>query len=271
MRRRYPETEATIASKQKQGRGSGEGPAYLPWIFVTDFSSSGQSRRLRSEKLGDRVVHLLSRGEYWLFLKLEWDPRVVDLREQFPIDRAKTQEVADKLGIRHPVHHKTGTVAVMTIDMLATYQIDGKQKYVAYDVKTREDLTKKRVLAKLEITRSALEDWGIPHQMITTGECTHDIRNLDWLRMGRLRQKESQPFEKETDYLASGLEAFIRASPKDAIVREVCSLFEYHENLPKGAGIRLLKLIFLRRRLRAPLDAANILDCKAAELLDQEG
>ena len=268
MRRRHPETEATIASKQRQGRGSGEGATYLPWIFVTDFSSTGQSRRLRSEKLGDRAVHLLSRGEYWLFLMLEWDQRVVDIREQFPINRAKSQEVASRLGISHPVHRQTSTVAVMTIDLLATYQVNGKRTLVAYDVKTKEDLKKKRTVEKLEIMRSLMEDWGIHHQLITTGKPTPEIENLDWIRMGRLRRKERQPFPKETDYLTTELEALIRASPKSANIRQICVLFDSRESLPKGSGIRLLKLLLLGRRLRAPLTTYQLLNCCIAEFLD---
>ena len=91
-------TEKKIEQLQLEGYGAGIGADYKPWIEVTDFSSKGRSRRVASAKTG-RVHHLFSDVEYGLFLAAEWSRSVVDIREQFPLDRGVTQTIAQQFDL----------------------------------------------------------------------------------------------------------------------------------------------------------------------------
>ncbi len=82
-------SEEKIERLEREGRGKGAGADYRPWIQVSDFSSLGKSRRVFSRKTG-RVHHLLSDIEWHMFLLLEFSPRVLDIREQFPLPRSES-------------------------------------------------------------------------------------------------------------------------------------------------------------------------------------
>lgn len=91
----------TIEKRFKEGRGSGAGSAYQPYLTVGDISSKGRSHRLPSATIG-RVHHLLSDLELHVFYQLDWHPDVVDIREQFPIPLSASRELSDQMGIAHP-------------------------------------------------------------------------------------------------------------------------------------------------------------------------
>lgn len=68
-RRKYSVDEALIARYLKEGRGTGLGADYKPWLRISDVPSLGRSHRLRGIKTG-RVHHFLSDIEVNLFYLL---------------------------------------------------------------------------------------------------------------------------------------------------------------------------------------------------------
>jgi len=76
-RRKYSVDEALIARYLKEGRGTGFGADYKPWLKIYDVPSLGRSHRLRGIKTG-RVHHFLSDIEANLFYLLDWHDAVVD-------------------------------------------------------------------------------------------------------------------------------------------------------------------------------------------------
>jgi hypothetical protein len=95
-RRRYQFTEAKVRKYIAEGRGSGDGASYKPWLTVYDLPSRGRSHRPFGIKTG-RTHHLLSDGEWKSFIRFEYDATVLDIREQFPLDRHQTMRVARDL------------------------------------------------------------------------------------------------------------------------------------------------------------------------------
>jgi hypothetical protein len=89
-------TEAVIERFEKEGRGKGTGAQYKPWLNIGDFASHGRTHNPLGIKTG-RPHQLFSDNEYDFFLMLEWAADVVDIREQFPLPRDKTMEVAMQL------------------------------------------------------------------------------------------------------------------------------------------------------------------------------
>lgn len=120
-RRKYEFDEPKVRKYIADGRGQGDKKLYRPWLKVYDLPSRGRSHRLFGIKTG-RVHHLLSDGEWKSFLRYEFDSSVVDIREQFPLDRYQTMKVAKDLGYKHPVT-TDGTPYVLTIDFVITRRL----------------------------------------------------------------------------------------------------------------------------------------------------
>lgn len=99
----------------KEGRGSGIGADYKPWLNIQDVSSLGRSTRLKGIKtkrqhefLSDLERNYFYLTEYYNFL---------DIREQFPLlPLEETIVIADELGLKHPTNPKTNEPVVMTTD-----------------------------------------------------------------------------------------------------------------------------------------------------------
>ncbi|MED4588343.1 TniQ family protein [Priestia flexa] len=86
----------------KEGRGSGIGADYKPWLNIQDVSSVGRSTRLKGIKTG-RQHEFLSDLERNYFYLTEYSDFVIDIREQFPLFPLEdTIVIADELGIKHP-------------------------------------------------------------------------------------------------------------------------------------------------------------------------
>jgi len=148
-------TEAKI----KEGRGQGDGSDYIPWILISELSSSGTSSRMFGIKV-KREHHLLSYFERNYFLMLDFSSEVKDIKEQFPLLELKeTESIASNLGIRHPSFKSSNIV--LTTDFLIVKK-DGTK--VARTLKPLSNFSK-RQLEKFEIERVYWQrrdiDWGI--------------------------------------------------------------------------------------------------------------
>lgn len=115
----------TGKGKIRQGRGTGEGATYKPWILTREFNSTGTTANIIDWKHG-RSIQLLSAGEEMYYYLFRWDDNVVDIREQYPLDITLTRKIAEKYGISHP---KT----TMTTDLLVFYKDKSK---IAVSVKS---------------------------------------------------------------------------------------------------------------------------------------
>lgn len=163
-KRKRTTTEESIRKREKEGRGQGRGEHYKPLLLIQDVASIGLATRTKGWHTG-RIHHFLSKLEFMFFLVLEWSITVVDIREQFPLDREVTIEIAKQLGIKHPTDPKTKVPIVMTTDFVVTIPRGDDQVDLARCVKYAKDLGSKRVLEKLEIERAYHQvkktDWGI--------------------------------------------------------------------------------------------------------------
>jgi len=184
-------TPEKIAKRIAEGRGQGEGPDYIPWLNIRDFSSKGRVHRVRGWKHG-RLHHLFSDLEAYAFY--EYEPptmsvngllvRITDTREQHPLfPLEETIEIAKDLGVRHPTDPRTKYPVVMTTDLFFTAKRNLTTSYLARDVKYISDLKKPRTIEKLEIAkiywgRRPAVDWGIT----TQGEiCISLVENVKWM------------------------------------------------------------------------------------------
>lgn len=81
--------------------------------------SSDQVHRFIGWKTS-REHHLLSDLEHNYNCFCDWADNVLDIREQFPLERELTLKIAEELSIAHPIDKKTNTAIVMTTNCFLT-------------------------------------------------------------------------------------------------------------------------------------------------------
>lgn len=171
----YDVTQSSIERKIADKRCQQEGSEYTPWLMVHEVPSRGRSHCVYHPKYG-RECHLLSDGEYNLWLCLTHSLRVIDVREQYALlPQTETLAIAKHLNISHPKHPKTKYPIVMTTDFLLTLRTGLETQYRAISYKTSNELSKKRVLEKLEIERRFWEHRDISWCIVTEQQVNKTI------------------------------------------------------------------------------------------------
>ncbi|TXC81032.1 TnsA endonuclease C-terminal domain-containing protein [Paraburkholderia azotifigens] len=246
-------TEALIAQWQKEGRGKGEGPKYKPWLEVFDFSSIGRVERTESARFG-RTIHLMSDVERDTFYAAEYSQRVLDAREQYPLDREITLEIAKYLNIRHPYYPGTDVPTVMTVDLFCKVVRNGVPGYEAIDCKRTEAAEDTHAIEKLQITRTYFAGMDVPHRLVFHSRLpkTH-IRNIEWMRSGLIKSGEQERypgyFREKSRIMAHELANSTRNMP----LNEYCANFEIRHGMSPAEGLRVAKLLMYERTLLCDL------------------
>lgn len=254
-------TERKIAEMESKGNGKGRLATYQPWLTVEATNSLGRARRVWSPKTG-RVHHLLSDVEYALFLALEWQQDVVDIREQYPLDRAMSQEVARSIGARHPFYPGTQVPTVMTADFLVTKQVGTEEVLEAFNAKRTEEAADEASLSKLEIQREYFAQLGIAHHLVFhTNIPAAVVANIDWIRNAVVKPNEQEPRPGYFADLASSMAfelAHLGAGTQP--LNAYCSDFDGNHGLEPGTGLRVARVLMLNRVLGADLHASNLVE-----------
>jgi len=165
-KRKYEFDEQKLARFIKEGRGLGSGADYKPWLTIQDVPSEGLATRVPGIK-NKRIHHALSGLERNLLIMLDWSDAVADIREQFPLDREITRQIADSMGVAHPKDPRTRVDIVMTTDVLIDFHQSLNRPPFASAVKESTTLDDLRIIEKLEIERrywaqhTEKTDWGI--------------------------------------------------------------------------------------------------------------
>lgn len=256
--------EKTIQRFLSEGRGKGSGIEYKPWLTVQDISSLGNSRRVYGLKTG-REHHLFSNVEWELFLLLEWAPDVVDIREQFPLDRDSTLEIAASLGIKHPYYPGTHVPTVMTVDTLVTRIQQGKKVLEAFNAKRTEEAEDTRSLEKLEIHRHYFEAMEVPHRIVFHSEIPHQVTmNIEFIRGASLRPDETEVYQGFFQDHQRQMAPLLNRSKRDGSLAEFCAYYESQFGLEPGIGLRIAKLLMLNRIIEVDLDNPSLVSAPMA-------
>ena len=174
----YSLSETQIAKRIKGGRGSGSGTDYSPWVRVDEVPSLGRSRQVYSH-LTKRIHHLLSDLEFAVFLLLDNNPSVTDIREQFPLIRDDTRDIARENNLPHPANN--GVDTVMSSDFLVDSTDKSEPKFVL-QAKYTDNFGDARTIEKLEIERRYWKQKELPWYLVTEREIDPVAKaNIDWL------------------------------------------------------------------------------------------
>jgi hypothetical protein len=267
----YPEwNEKTVDRFEKEGRGKGEGEAYLPWYTIRDVASDGYSREVKGIKVR-RIHQLLSKTEHRFLLFAEWAKQVIDIREQFPLPLDITQIIAKRLKVQHPCYGGTSVPAVMTVDFLLTLAGDDGPTYMAVDAKDETGAEDRAAINRLEITRTFFDGMDTPHKLVFPSSFDETAYiNLKTLRSTLVREKEDPEDLRLISEMRAPLEAWMkslrgerRSTPTDL----VCGEFDTEYGLEPGMGVRVLGTLLYDRVLPVNLHAKEFLAAPVSVLL----
>lgn len=239
----------------KEGRGTGVGPDYKPWLHIQDVSSLGRSTRLKGIKTG-RQHEFLSDLERNYFYLTEYSDLVVDIREQFPLlPLEETIVIANELGIKHPTNPKNSEPIVMTTDFLITLDRGQGLMEVARTIKMKNELMKARVLEKFEIERMYWQrrdiDWGI----VTEDEIPKIMaRNISYIH-NYYDIREFDAFsEMNGQYIEDLAMALLhRILNTVESIRTITSVFDKELHLPLGSSLTLFYHLLARKVIKINL------------------
>jgi TnsA endonuclease N terminal/TnsA endonuclease C terminal len=253
-KRRYEIDETKIARFHKEGRGTGVGKDYKPWLTVQDVSSLGRSSRIYSFKTG-REHHFFSDLETGLFHLLNWSDAVVDIREQFPLDRKVTRMLAQQMGIVHPRDTNTQTDIVMTTDfVLDVVTLEKKRFTKALSVKPENKLVDMRTLEKQELERRCWRrektDWGIvtdrdlPVTRIANLRWLHELYSLDGLKVAH------------ADYWPDRCERFLGelSRARGGLIQDFTKYLEVSCGFAPGDAMTVLRHLAATKKISINLD-----------------
>ncbi|PWC47754.1 TnsA endonuclease N-terminal domain-containing protein [Azospirillum sp. TSA6c] len=245
-RRRHSFDESRISRFQAEGRGTGTGADYKPWLTVQDVPSIGRTHRPHGLKTG-RVHHLLSDIERDLFYILDWSSSVLDIREQFPLDRAVTQTIAERIGVQHPRDTATRTPLVMTTDFLCDVMREGRRVLIARSVKPADKLEDERVIEKQEIERRYWVEQGVDWGIVTDA----DIPATYAENIGRIHNCASvadlaQPYP---GYYAEMAALIAREVPMRAYLtlHQFCAEMDLRLGMPPATALMLIRHLIVTR------------------------
>lgn len=243
-------TEKKISEMEKEGRGQGTGENYKPWINIQDFPSSGLVTRGKGWKT-NRTHQFLSKLERDYFYILEWNRSVVDIREQFPLNREDTLLIATNKGIKHPTDPKSKLPIVMTTDFLITVANSTGTTQYARTIKPSKELENVRTIEKFEIERSYWEERGIDWGIVTEKEMPKNlIDNVEWLHSSYFDIGDI-PTAALNTYVQQ-MKTFIKRYNTSII--EVVTEFDKTFQLENGMGLEILKYLIARQELRVDIN-----------------
>ena len=252
-RRRYSFDETKLKRFAKEGRGTGHGSDYRPWLQVQDVPSHGRSTRIHSYKTG-RQHHLLSDLETGLFLILDWADHVVDIREQFPLDRDVTRMLAAKMGVVHPRDVQTKSDIVMTTDLLVDVRLDGGVSLIALSVKPASKLEGARTLEKLELERRFWARINVPWYLVTERELDAvRIGNLRWLHEMRSLDELKTP---HADYWPDRCNRFLGelSRVRGGLIEDFLKHLQQNCEFGAGEAMTVLRHLAANKRIRLDLN-----------------
>ncbi|MDQ0415759.1 TnsA endonuclease N-terminal domain-containing protein [Mesobacillus stamsii] len=236
-RKRTSEIEQWI----KQGRGTGIGVDYKPWLKIQDVSSKGRSTRLKGIKT-NRQHEFLSDLESNYFYLTEYSNYIVDIREQFPLlPLEETIVIADELGIKHPTDPKTGDPIVMTTDFLLTVDKGQGVFEVARTIKMKDELLKERVLEKFEIEREYWQRKDIDWVIVTEEEIPKTMaRNISYIH-DYFDIRDYDVFQEMCSQHIEDLSLSLmqRLLNNKNSIRIITNEFDTDTHLPFGSGVTL--------------------------------
>jgi hypothetical protein len=229
-----------------EGRGQGSLSTYKPFILVGEFSSSGESVRVKSH-ITNRVHHFHSGIEFAAFLVFAYSNQAVDIREQFPLPLVDSLNICKQLGIKHP--QVKSELYIVTTDLVINLK-SGKKLAIA--VKPVSKLNQKRTIAKLQIERSYWESQGVDWLLFTDKEVSPSLKqNLHWLKPF-LDPESSEEYDVTEEDVNALIERFGKYT--SGKVSKVCGRLDDQYQVDGGTHITIFRYAVANYFIKIPIN-----------------
>lgn len=258
-------TKTTLERYIKEGRGQGELSKYQPWKTTYDYSSKGRVTRLKGIKTG-RIHQLQSDNQYRAFLIFEFNSKVKDIRESYPLlDVMKVIDNKDDLRFDKFVDKETKVPYVLTTNFLLTVKSkEGRESCVARSVKNSSELKRKITFEKLEIERRYWLQKGVDWRIITEKQLPRQLaKNIEWVRETLLGESEGNLNKEE---LSLVLFKFLIENG-DYPLKVVLSLFDKTEGVEKGTGLFMFRYLLAKKELQIDMTKPIDLSARVIDLM----
>lgn len=238
----------------KEGRGQGEGKEYKPWLTIQDYPSMGRATRIFGWTT-QRIHHFFSDSQLKYFYLLDWEEKVVDIREHYPLLDLETvlEDTAD-LKLDKFIDKKTKEPYILTTTFLITLlNPDGQKSFAARSIKYASELSKKTTVEKLEIERRYWTAKGINWGIVTNKDI-NDVRakNIEWIHSAMTSDDCNGLSKDDFDELLDAL--LYRLIDNQQNIRKIISEFEKDYSLDAGVGLLLFKHLIAGKRIAFNMD-----------------
>lgn len=213
------------------------GREYVPGIKIQDFASRGRVSRIKG-RTTNRVHHLLSDLETNIFYLLDFEERIIDIKEHYPlIDLHEVVEDLSDIKLKKFTDKKTGEEYIFTTTFVVTLKGGCKEKYIAISVRNETELYRDLLLEKLEVERRYWNKKNIRWSVITNKDIPIvKINNIKWLYLGGVDIRGDE-------------ENYIKNVISNNIVSNKCPIKEILDNVDKELSLSLGTSLAIFKRM----------------------
>lgn len=208
-------------------------------LKVTTFSSKGRATRIYSYKT-NKIHHLQSDNQLRVFLSLEWDDKVKNIKENVMLDDLEaTLYNVENLRLDKFRDKETGELYDLHTNFLIKKTTKDKaEETIALSVKSISELQRVTVIEKMEIERRYWEIKGIKFYVITDNEINKQfVENIKWVRETLIDKSIRNRGE-----LAENLYYFLQERNTEKL-SEVLEEFDIEEGLIGGTALFIFRYL----------------------------
>ena len=206
--------------------------------------------------------NFLSDLETNYFYLFDWQEKVLDIREQYPLQRQITLEIAELNGIKHQQDNFIKEYIDLTDFLLTLLDSNGNHILSAITVKYTKDLENKRVLEKFEIERRYWELKNVEWRIVTELDLPKVIvENIKWCRS--FMKKNSVKIDQAQ--VTSLFQFFSNDQPITLAI--VGKQQDNVLNLEHGSTLKLIKYLLATKQIRINKPCCWITEATAQDVM----
>ena len=212
---------------------------HIPGVTLQKLSSQGQVWRVYCRTTG-RVHIYFSKLEYMVHLIADFNPYIIDIKDQYSHDLTVSIEQAVKLGINHIPQNSKEKVPLTTDIVVVFAGIDGGADFtVAIYVKYAKSLESYRTAEKLELEKESIAQMDTP--LFIASEETIDKTiwtSINWMATVNTEHMEG---EATVEY-ATDIYEILQESPDEKLTT-VLNQLDQQEGFPDGYYLKEFKCL----------------------------
>lgn len=250
----------------KEGRGSGVGDEYKPWLCIQDFPSQGRASRVYGWKTG-RVHHFFTDIQTKYFYLLEWEDCVKDIREHYPL--LETKDIyKDDINLNTFKDKETGFQYILTTTFLITISTPQGNVEVARSIKSASEFEKKHVIEKFEFERRYWASKGIEWGIVTQREIPRiKAKNVQWVHATKNFEGHVTNTDDEARHYCELLcDSLINSTDS---IRKVTADFDLKYGLDEGSGLFIFKHLIANKIIKVDMNKEIDMNKPSIEIIKE--